>query len=230
MQILTKLGALRKKSTIREIGGQSFSFYPVRVGRIITGEMRAIVAPISNAFSVFMSKKAQDYEVLEEVLPDGTVARAQKPVSPEMARYRAEKREKTVKEATEVLFADDTRLLIGRLLMDSLRDDCPRDPSDSQIKEFVDAPQMDVPTFIEFIQGMMAANTSVFGDLGNLIRERFEQLMTQPGVPKMEDSKEEPLDTPETLTDEKGPTLSVVKPETEPEPELLKAEEEAVPE
>ena len=218
MQILNKLGALRKKSTVREIGGQSFSFYPVRVGRIITGEMRAIVTPVSSAFSVLMAAKAQDYEVLEEVLPDGTVARAQKPVSPEMAAYRADKREKTVADATKVLFADDTRLLIGRLLMDSLRDDCPSDPSDAQIKQFIDADTMDIHTFSEFIRGMMAANTSVFGDLGKMVRDRFEQLMTQPVVP----AAEEPLDIPETSTDADGPTPSVAK--TEP------TAEEAVPE
>jgi len=219
MQILNKLGALRKKSTVREIDGQSFSFYPVRVGKIITGEMRAIITPISNAFTVLLTAKQQDFEVLEEVLPDGTVARAQKPVSPEMAAYRATKREKTVGEATDVLFNDETRLLIGRLLMDSLRDDCPANPSDDQVREFIDAPQMDTHTFIEFTKGMMAANTSVFGDLGNLLRERFEQMM-QPIVPADPSSS----DTPSThRPDEDGPTLSE-SPQVQPEAE------DAVPE
>lgn len=198
MQILTKLGALRKKAVPKEIGGQTFSFYPVRVGKIITGELRSIVTPITNSISALMSAKAQDQEVLEEVTPDGTVSRARRPASPEMVRYRSDKRDATYKEASEVLFSDETRLLIGRVIMDSLRDDCPRTPTEEQVKQFVDDDAMDLPTFIEFIKGMMAANKSIFGDLGNLLRERVNEML----------SATLPSDTPEMSMDDDSPTSS----------------------
>jgi len=199
MQILSKLGALRKKAVLQTIGGQSFNFYPVRIGKIITGEMRAIVTPITNALSAIMSAKAQDQEVLEEISPDGTVSRAQRPVSPEMARYRADKRESTYAAAVEAIFNDEARMLVGRIIMDSLRDDCPAKPTDEQVTQFVDADEMDLPTFVEFIKGLMAANTSLFGDLGKMLRERINEMMT---------SVAPPSDTPETFTDDDSPMSS----------------------
>lgn len=183
MQILSKLGALRKKKTVKTIDDVEFNFYPVRVARILTGDLKEILTPVSEAVQVLLQPKNQDEEVMEEVSPDGTVARITKPVPLDMARYRAEKKQKTLQSAMDVLFSDATRYKIARIIMDSLRDDCPADPTEDQVKQFADAPEMDVVRFAEFIKGFMAANSAIFGDLGNLIRERVGKVvekMTNP--------------------------------------------------
>ena len=138
MEILKTLGALRKKKTPRVIDDVEFNFYPVRVARILTGDMKEVLTPITDAVQVLLQTKKVDMEVLEEVSPDGTIARATKPPSPEMARFRAEKKEKAFKAAMEMIFADETRYKIARIIMDSLRDQCPKDPTSDQIKAYAE--------------------------------------------------------------------------------------------
>jgi len=177
MDILKKLGALRKKKTPRTIDDVEFNFYPVRVARILTGDLKEILAPVSDAIQVLLTPRSQDEEILEESAPDGTIARARKPATMEMVSYRADKRKATLNAAMDALMCDETRYKIGRIIMDSLRDDCPSDPTKDQIKQFVDAEEMDVGRFAEFIKGFLAANTAIFGDLGNRIRERMEKVV-----------------------------------------------------
>lgn len=179
MQILNKLGALRKKKTPRTINGAEFNFYPVRVARIITGDLKEIIAPISDAIQVLLRPRNQDEEVLEEVSPDGTIARCRKPVSADLAKYLSDKKAETMSAAMNQLFSDKTRYSLGTLIMDSLRDDCPKNPSEQEVKDFVDHENMDALAFTEFVKGFMAANTSIFGDLGNLIQERIKSTMAK---------------------------------------------------
>lgn len=177
MNILNKLGALRKKKTPREINGAEFNFYPVRVARILTGDLKDILGPVSDAIQILLQPRNQDEEVLEEVSPDGTIARATKPPTAEMVAYRTTQRQAIMKEAMASLFADDTRYKIARIIMDSLRDDCPANPNDEEIRQFADHDSMDIGTFSEFLRGFLSANSAIFGDLGNRIRERVAKVM-----------------------------------------------------
>lgn len=179
MQILQKLGAMRKKKTPRTINDVEFNFYPVRVSRVITGDLKEIISPISDAIQVLLRPRNQDEEVLSEVSPDGTVASCRKPVSAELAKYLSEKRAAVMKAAMDQLLSDKTRQSLGKLIMDSLRDDCPKDPTDQEVKDFVDNANMDTVVFTEFVKGFMAANSAVFGDLGNLIQERIKTSMAK---------------------------------------------------
>lgn len=213
MQILEKLGALRKKTTPRIIDDVEFNFYPVRIKRILTGTTREILEPISEALQVIMRPRNADEKILEEQCIDGTVARAREPISLEMAQFRAQERQQAMQAAMKALFADDTRYKLARLIMDSLRDDCPAEPSDAEVRDFVDAPSMDITVFVEFVKGFMAANTAIFGDLGNLIRERINQAverMTADPEADHDDAPEQPQQEAETdanlrtLQDESG--------------------------
>ena len=191
MQLLKKMAAFKKKSTPRTIDDVEFQFYPVRVALVVTGQMREMLEPVSDAIQVLLHPRSLDQEVLEEQTPDGSIARCRKPVLPEVARMRSESKSKAISAALAKLFSDDTRYMVGRLIMDSLRDDCPASPSDQDVRSFVDAPEMDVARFGEFVRGFLAANAAIFGDLGNVIRERMEAVMTkmmQPEVPESGDS------------------------------------------
>ena len=208
MNILNKLGALRKKKTPREIDGAEFNFYPVRVARILTGDLKEILGPISDAIQVLLQPRNLDIEVLEEVAPDGTVARAHKPASPEMVAYRTEQRQNTMKGAMAALFADETRYKITRIIMDSLRDDCPANPSEEEVKQFADHERMDIGTFTEFVRGFLAANTAIFGDLGNRIRERVAKVMKR----MTEDPEEEILEDDVPAQQQTDPSPTILRP------------------
>jgi hypothetical protein len=174
--LLKKLGALRKKATPRTIMGTEFNFYPVRIARVVSGEMKTLIEPITRAASVLFDNSANDVQITEEVTPDGTVARQHNAISPELAQFRSKRRDKAINDAMSILLRDETRYALGRLIMDSLRDDHPnKNPSEEEVAEFVDADQMDIPVFIEFIKGFLNANTAMFGDLGNSIREIVKQ-------------------------------------------------------
>lgn len=186
MNILNKLGALRKKKTPREIEGVEFNFYPVRVSKILTGEMHETINPISDAIQILLQPKNLDEEVLEEVAPDGTIARARKPMSPEMARFRGEKRGLAITAAMQKIFSDDTRYLLGKLIMDSLRDSCPSNPSDEDVAAFIDHESMTIPVFADFARGFLSANSAIFGDLGKLVKGKLDSVMAS-----MEETPEE---------------------------------------
>jgi len=197
MEILNKLGALRKKNTPKIIGDVEFNFYPVRIKRILTGDVRAILEPISEALQVIMRPRNVDEKILEEQCVDGTVARAREPISLEMAQFRASERQQAVSGAMKALFADETRYKLARLIMDSLRDDCPAEPSEAEVKSFADAEGMDITVFADFIKGFMAANTAIFGDLGNLIRERINQAVERMTADPDENPEDDAPDQPQ---------------------------------
>ena len=212
MQILNKLGALRKKKTPRIINGTEFQFYPVRVARILTGDLKDILEPVSEAVQVLLLPRNADQEVISESDPTGVVAQQIKPPSPEMVRYRSEQKKTSIKAAMDALFADSTRFKIIRIIMDSLRDDCPADPTEEEVKQFADHESMDINTFIEFVKGFLAANTAIFGELGNLVRERINKAMEKMN-PADQDQESNAPDQPqpeeteaatETLHDEAG--------------------------
>ena len=85
-------------------------------------------------------------------------------VTPEMAKFRAEQTNKTIQEALDGLFADQNRLLIGKVLMDSMRGiGLPRKPTTPQIEEFLQ--DLDLGQVVEMLQGVAKANAEVFGPL-----------------------------------------------------------------
>lgn len=221
MDILNKLGALRKKKTPREIDGVEFGFYPVRMARVLTGDMKEILTPISDAIQVLVHPRGQDEEILEEVMPDGTVARARKPVSPEMAKYRADKKKEALDNAMGVVFCDATRYNLARIVMDSLRDDCPADPSEADVKAFADHPDMSMARFVEFVKGMVLANPSIFGELGNLIRERVTQVMDRVKAQEPEETETPDPSAPTEMADDEA-----APPSTKPALTVMTDEEE----
>lgn len=193
--LLKKMGALRKKATPHTIQGVEFNFYPVRVARVVSGEMKTLVEPITRAASVMFDSSARDVQITEEVTPDGMVVRQHNAISPELAQFRAKRRDKVIDEAMGILLRDETRYALGRLIMDSLRDDHPnKNPSEEEVAEFVDADAMDIPVFIEFIKGFLKANTAMFGDLGNSLRGIVKQ--------KMEEALQRSPDSGATQVDE----------------------------
>lgn len=190
MQLMKKLSALRKKATPHQIpaaDGQmvEFKFYPVRVAKVATGELKELAEPLVNAFTLLLNGSRQhEVQVTEEVTEMGAVIRQNTAIAPELASLRDNQREVAIRRSMDVLLNEKARLAIGRLLMDSLRDDFEKaTPTDEEVLAFIDHESMTLDVLAEFIKGFFAANTMIFGDLGNrikgLVQGQVEQLLEQ---------------------------------------------------
>jgi hypothetical protein len=84
-------------------------------------------------------------------------------ISPEMVKVKADHTNKLLQEALDGLWSDQNRLLIGIVLMDSMRSHCPRKPDTKAIEEFL--ADLDLGQIIEMLQGVAKANAEVFGPL-----------------------------------------------------------------
>jgi hypothetical protein len=85
-------------------------------------------------------------------------------ITPEMVKVRAEQTNKMIQEALDGLFADQNRLLIGKVLMDSMRGiGLPRKPETKEIEAFLQ--DLDLEQVVEMLQGVAKANAEVFGPL-----------------------------------------------------------------
>lgn len=171
-QFKKKFGLFKKKSVTREINGVSFEFYPVSLGKLMSGEMASTLQPVMESLSALLQKTNTDVEKLQEVdEKEGKVFTRTLGISEKLAKYRDEQRGASLKKALDACISDKTRRSIGRLLMDSLRDDCPRNPTDEEVATFIDAPEMDLPTVVEFFKGFLEANVGLFGETGKALSD-----------------------------------------------------------
>lgn len=166
MSFEKKFGLFEKKSITKTIRGVDFEFYPVCVKNVATGKLADLMIPLTAAITTLVQPNRNDMKQTQDVSPDGSVITQAEAISREMAMYRDTEKAKAIKEAWGMLLNDETRLLVGAMLMDSLRDDCPRNPSGEQVSLFIDNENMDLPTVVEFIKGFLEANASIFGETG----------------------------------------------------------------
>lgn len=197
MQLVKKLGALRRKVVTKVIAQDDDGtkvearFYPIRIGTILTGDLAELTQPVVQAISLLLSENQRSAErkaygfssdtgFVEEIAPDDTVLRRHDPIDPQLAQVREKARQKAVGDALDVLMNEKTQLAVGRILADSLRDEFDSRPTDEQVLEFMGS--LELPVLFSCLGGMLEANTSVFGDLGNsiggLVKKHVEEMLT----------------------------------------------------
>lgn len=195
MSITEKFRLLSPFSVDREIHGQKVTFYTCSVRTC--AKLSGLLSQLASNFTTLLAGGAVDQGSTEEVYhqPDGELMTKKviEPINPDLATMRGKQREKAVHGAIQALFDPKNRAAIGELLMDSLKDEFPRGqkrPVD-ECQEFVD--QMDLPTFIEFLRGLAAANAKVFGDLGKelgrAVQDKAKELL---GTGAEDPDEEEP--------------------------------------
>jgi len=157
----------------REIAGESYVFYPCSLGAV--ARMATLIQKLSGHLATLLIDDSKDRGVAEENYTDegGTFVnkRATSEASLELASLRTEQRRDAVQGAVDALLDPDHRISLGKLVMNSLREDFPRGreiPADVA-REFVES--MDLPVFVEFLRGLAEANTKTFGDLGKRLRD-----------------------------------------------------------
>lgn len=167
------------------IAGRLMRFYPNRVG--LLQDLAEISRPIAKALSALFAETRGDAGVITERIKDGTATGEKttvQPISAELAKQRASERHGAIDALIESIGDDRNRLLLGRLLMDSLREEFPyvREREPKEIEEWLDGdgkeyPGIELPMLVELIQGWIKANSKVFGNVGEqvaaLVKERI---------------------------------------------------------
>lgn len=163
-----------KRHVESEVGGRTLRFYPNRMA--LLKEARDLSAPVAKAVAVLFQNENQDIATSIKRQTDGdfTVEDVQQDaITEEMARFRAEQRDEAIERIFEAIADRRNQLLLGRLFMDSLRDEFKYDPDRSvvEVEEFLfgdgDGYEgLDAPILGELFKGWMLANAKVFGEPG----------------------------------------------------------------
>lgn len=178
MALSEKFALLKRKAITHKVAGQDFEFWPVGVR--LFPQLKEIMEPIMEAVRVLMAGN-QDTPTMTESVTDpqtGHFTQVQSRGAPsiEIATFRDGQKRKAMQGAMAVLLGDETRMQIGRLLVDSLRGEFGKGAyqDDAVVQEFIDAEWMDFGVFAEFINGWLKANAEVFGPLGAKVRGFLE--------------------------------------------------------
>lgn len=186
----------KSKSITAKVGDTDVEFFSLSFPVLFA--MKSAVGPVAKVLSSLFSSNRNLVGRFQEDTKDtqGSPVRVvqEQAMTPEMAKLRAEQSTKTVQEATEALFADQNRMLIGRILMDSMRGICPRKPTPVQIEEFL--AELDLGQVMEMIQGVLRANAEVFGPLGRDLGQKATALL------RAQASSESPISPEQTSNGE----------------------------
>ncbi len=181
-----------KRGTECKVGGKDFIFYPNRLALLT--EARDLSGPIAKAINTLFADESRDagssvkrtHEgefFMEDIKTD--------PLSLDMAKHRVDQRSEAIETIMGTLADKKALNLLGRLFMDSLRDEFPYklDRSYADVEYFLygdpddtedDYNGLDMPTLVEMFQGWMKGNAKVFGAAGEkmvgMVREKVEGL------------------------------------------------------
>lgn len=184
-----------KRYVEHKVGGEEFRFYPNRMA--LLEEARDLSAPIAKSISILFADESKDTKSNVKRQADGDFSMEDittEAISEDMAKHRQRERDKAIETILESLDARSI-ILVGKLFMDSLRDEFPykKQRSGREVEEFLYGMEgsdeegeeqeytgLDMPMLIQLFSGWMKANAKVFGELGEklagLVRGRLDQL------------------------------------------------------
>jgi hypothetical protein len=179
-----------KRSIKHDVCGREFRFYPNRMALLT--EARDLSGPIAKAINTLFVDQSRDASstvkrqhegdfFMEDIQTEGLAI--------DMAKHRLVERNDAIETVLGTLADPRSILLLGKLFMDSLRDDFPysKDRKAADVEEFLfgdddgdDAEYqgLDMPMLVELFRGWMKANATVFGEAGEslvgLVRAKIE--------------------------------------------------------
>lgn len=175
MKIREKLSLLTRKAIDREIGGQMFTFYPISLGAL--ADLRTVGIPIFKMVKSFFSRGSLNgAQTVDNVkTADGAMQSTTHMAEPsiELVRLKIEQEEKLLTDVVQALLGDETRMMLGRLLADSLREEFGPKPKADEVKAFID--EVELPVLVDMLGAFLEVNTSVFGPLAPKVREMVQE-------------------------------------------------------
>jgi hypothetical protein len=194
------MSLFKSKTVFSQVSDQQVEFWSCSFPVLF--QLKSAVGPISKAVMSLFKGNRNDVSRFQEDTKnkDGTPSRViqEMAITPEMAKVRAEQSNKAIQEALDGIFADQNRLLIGKVLMDSMRGVCKRKPTVPEIEEFL--ADLDFGIIVEMLTGVAKANAEVFGPLvrtwlkqaASLLRERVSSVSPTSDVSNLSGEPSEP--------------------------------------
>lgn len=179
-----------KRSIKHQVNGQEFRFYPNRVGLLT--EARDLAEPVAQAINTLFADQTRDTSSNVKRQHEGDFFMEDietKGISIDMAKHRQAERAKAISTILGTLADARSLILLGKLFMDSLRDEFEykRERSAQEVEEFLYGEEgteyegLDAPVLVEMFQGWMKANATTFGETGEslvgLVRAKIEGLV-----------------------------------------------------
>jgi hypothetical protein len=164
-----------------EVQGSKLRFYPnrIRVLHVLADVSRPVAAALASLFA----DQSRDSALNEKTMTEGeTLIRESSvaAVSVDTIKMRAKEREDAIAKLVDAVSDKRNRLLIGQLLMDSLREEFPAhtDRPVPEVEEFLYGDGegyegIDLPTMGEMLTGWIKANSKVFGPVGEQVAARL---------------------------------------------------------
>lgn len=175
-------GSFRDKHFVEhEVSGETLRFYPNRIA--LLQDLAELSKPIGAAIAGLFADRSGDASQVEKVMvqSDTTIKESTfQAVSAEVLTLRARERDAAIASLLDAVSNPKNRLLLGRLLMDSLREEFPyvigeRKPAD--VERFLyggedGSEPLDLPELAAMVGGWIKANAKQFGKVGEEIAAR----------------------------------------------------------
>ena len=207
-----------------EVCGQKLRFYPNRVG--LLHDLAEVSKPVASALAAIFADRSQDAGMQEKISQQGDIVVKEtlmQAVSAEIVTLRSKERDGAVGALLTAVSDPRNRILLGRLLMDSLREEFPyhSERPGIDVEEFLYGdgkpepdgyPGLDLPALTAAIGGWIKANAKQFGKMGEQVAA---ELAGRIGGARVSPSprRESPSETP---SPEPGSTSRI--PSSEPSP------------
>lgn len=222
-----KLFAYTSSAAVEQsVNGNTIKFYPNRIGLLT--ELAEISKPVTKALATLFGEKpsmttstSKSYtDKPKKDIKSGTESAEGRSdeivieaVQPAVADHRRKTRDEAIDQLIDALTDGRNRILFGKLLMDSMRDEFSykRDRDAREVEEFLfgdgnEYEGIDAPTMADMVKGWARANAKVFGPMGEkmvaLVRGKLEVLR--------EDSPSNEDETASTTDGSSSRTLSLV--------------------
>lgn len=195
----------------KTIDDRQFKFYSNRIA--LLEELAEVSKPVGLAIAALLDKDETRNVTTEQFAdkvrkdPKTGVETSENSIqrtiigarTPETSAHIRQEREDAINSILGAIASKPNRVLLGRLLMDSLRDEFPYKKdgySAAEVEEFLygdDAGYegLSLPMLVQLCQGWLAANAKVFGDLGEkvtaMVKEKLAELQTPPQAPSAVD-------------------------------------------
>ena len=208
-----------KRSIKQTVNGQEFRFYPNRMSLLT--EARDLSEPIAKAINTLFADQSRDSGSNVKRTHEGEFFMEDittEPLDIAVAKHRVDERAAAITTILGTLGDPMSLMPLGKLFMDSLRDDFPyakeRDPalvdeflygSDDDDSEYTG---LDAPVLIEMLQGWMKANATTFGESGEslvgLVKAKIEGIVTEQASATTDPTSGEPSKMPSSQPSDTG--------------------------
>jgi len=173
-----------------KVGDKELHFYPISVKFIF--ELKMLGKPIAQALTSLFINKENDTGATTQSVEDSKkgykeIKTTVDPITVEVAILRTSQKQEVFETLFEAISNQDNGMLLGRMLMDSLREDFDKKEREDRnlALEFIQL--MDLATLKDMILGLVKANSKVLGPLESMAAQFSKTILSS--LPTREDEK-----------------------------------------